>query len=65
MLEDVDQILDQDDLHLVTLDGDRDLAQQALLAVGQHHPAHRLVRITAHRLLEGPIDHLTARIPPP
>jgi len=53
----MDEILHQDDLDLVALGGGRDLAQQVLLAIGQHHPTHLLVRIAAHRLLESLLDH--------
>jgi CobQ-like glutamine amidotransferase family enzyme len=43
----MDEILDQDDLDLVALGGGSDLAQQVLLAIGQHEPAapgERVVR---------------------
>jgi len=47
VLQDMDEILDQDDLDLVALGGGSDLAQQVLLAIGQHEPAapgERVVR---------------------
>jgi len=57
VLEDMDEILDHDDIDLVALGGGSDLAQQVFLAIGQHHPAHLLVRTTAHRLGKGVLDH--------
>ena len=53
----MDEILDHHDLDLVALGGGIDLAQQVLLAIGQHHPVHLLVRITAHRFGKALLDH--------
>ena len=47
------EILDHDDVDLVTLGGSSDLAQQVFLPIGQYHPAHLLVRIPAHRFQKG------------
>jgi hypothetical protein len=56
VLEDMHEILDHDDLDLVALGAGSDLAQQVFLPVGEHDPAHALVRITAQRFLKGLLD---------